>query len=297
MKKILLLAVTAVFSTGLYSQGPLTSKSGAVILPEAGDWSLSLDGAPIFRFIGNSFNGNLNNNNMAAQSTVGGNTILIRKFITDKTAYRATFGVNINRRGATNEVVSDAQTTPVVFPALPDMVTDEAAETSTNITLGFGKEWRVGDRRLQGFYGADAILGFGGGGRTSYTYGNEMSDTTIPAAGITTTPMSTTWVGTYPNGISAKGTRTLSSKNGTTVGLGIRGFIGADYFVFPKIAIGFEYGWGFSFSMTGQGTTVTETTGGSPTQAAEQETKTGKRSNIGVNNDINGGQIRISFFF
>jgi len=296
MKKFLLLAVAGVLTLGVSAQDKLTSKKGAVILPEQDDWSISLNAAPIFRFVGNTFNGNLNNTNMFAQSTLGGNTLLIRKFITDKEALRATIGLTMNRNSATNEVSSDAQTTPVVFPNLPDMVTDDVKRSVTAIMLGVGKEWRKGDRRLQGFYGADAVLNFSSN-KTTFTYGNSMSDTTIAAAGTTTTPMSTTWVGTSPTGSSAVGTRTLSTKSGTTIGLGVRGFIGADYFILPKVSIGFEYGWGLSFSTTGQGTTVTETTGGTPNRKAEQEVKTGKRSFVGFANDINSGQFRLSVFF
>lgn len=298
MKKILFLAVSSVFVLGVSAQDKLTAKNGAVVLPEAGDWSLSLNSAPITRFIGNMFNGNLNNANPfeAASTTGAGNSLLIRKFTTDKQAMRAIIGFNMTRTSGSNDVADDKQTTAVVFPALPDMVTDETKFSATNVTLGVGQEWRKGDRRLQGFYGADAMLMFSSSKRTN-TWGNVMSDTTIAAAGTTITPMSTTWAGTTPTGSSAMGTRTLSSKSGTTFGLGVRGFIGADFFILPKFAIGFEYGWGISFRTTGKGTTVTETTGGAPNKRAEQETTTAKSSFMGIANDINGGQFRLSVFF
>jgi len=279
MKKLLLLAVSGVFVLGVSAQDKLTAKNGAVVLPEAGDWSLSLNAAPITRFMGNMFNGNLNNNAnpFRATSTTGaGNSLLIRKFTTDKQAMRAFVGFNFNSAKSSNDVADDKQTTAVVFPALPDMVTDETKVSNTNIMLGVGQEWRKGERRLQGFYGGDVMLKFSGNKRTN-TWGNTMSDTGIAAAGTTITPMSTTWAGTTATGSSAMGTRTI--------------------FILPKFSIGFEYGWGISLSTTGQGTTVTETTGGAPNKRAEQETTTGKRSSFGVANDINSGQFRLSVFF
>ncbi len=299
MKKLLLLAVSGVFVLGVSAQDKLTAKNGAVVLPEAGDWSLSLNAAPITRFMGNMFNGNLNNNAnpfRAASTTGAGNSLLIRKFTTDKQAMRAFVGFNFNSAKGSNDVADDKQTTAVVFPALPDMVTDETKVSNTNIMLGVGQEWRKGERRLQGFYGGDVMLTFSGNKRTN-TWGNTMSDTGIAAAGTTITPMSTTWAGTTATGSSAMGTRTISTKSGTTFGFGVRGFIGADFFILPKFSIGFEYGWGISLSTTGQGTTVTETTGGAPNKRAEQETTTGKRSSFGVANDINSGQFRLSVFF
>ncbi len=42
-------------------------------------------------------------------------------------------------------------------------------------------------------------------------------------------------------------------------GLGLRGFIGAEYFIFPKIAIGGEFGWGLALRTVGKSTTKYET--------------------------------------
>lgn len=297
MKRIYLLMIAGCISMTINAQDQLKSKNGAVVLPEAGDWSLSLNANPFFRYVGNIFNGTNSQNGPFVQSTIGGNTLLIRKFTSDNEAYRATFRIGINNFSRTNMVSDDTEVTPPSFPTLPRMVEDQFKSSNTNVTLGIGKEWRKGIRRLQGFYGADAMIMFSSSKR-EYTYGNKMSDSTIAAAGNTTTPESTTWSnGGGVIGTSAAASRPTGFKSGSTFGLGLRGFIGADYFVLPKMSIGFEFGWGLNISSTGTGETSTESTGGSPSKAGTQTMETGKRSAFGFDNDLNGGQIRLSVYF
>ena len=66
--------------------------------------------------------------------------------------------------------------------------------------VGYGKEWRKGSTRLQGFYGVDGLVGFGS-----------------PA------------------------------KKNTSFLIGAQGFAGAEYFVFPKVALGAQYSYGVFF--------------------------------------------------
>ena len=58
MKKILLLFVITTLSLASFSQ-TLTTKKGFAILPEAGDWSIGADASPLLEFVGNMFNGTL----------------------------------------------------------------------------------------------------------------------------------------------------------------------------------------------------------------------------------------------
>jgi len=121
--------------------------------------------------------------------------------------------------------------TPPAFPALPPQVTDKFSLKSTTIGLGVGKEMRRGKTRLQGYYGADAMIWLSMASQ-KYEYGNAM--TAIPGAGQSATPTSTSWntsTGAVTN-VSGLGSRTISSKQGMTFGIGVRGFIGAEYFIF-----------------------------------------------------------------
>lgn len=117
--------------------------------------------------------------------------------------------------------------------------------------------------------------------------------TAIAAPGVTPTPTSTTWDATSGAIVSvgSLGSRTILTKSGMNLGVGVRGFIGAEYFIFPKIAIGAEYGWGIGFQMAGKGKSTTETTGGTGPSVGMVEAQTDGSSKFGFDTDINQGTI------
>ena len=86
------------------------------------------------------------------------------------------------------------------------------------LSAGLGKEWRKGSTRLQGFYGADATINF----------------------------TSTKW--TETNNAVAN----ASFDAGTNFGLGLNGFIGAEYFILPKMSIGAQYNYGLNIASNGK---------------------------------------------
>ena len=94
---------------------------------------------------------------------------------------------------------------------------DTYKASTLNLNLGLGKEWRRGSTRLQGFYGADALVGFAS---------EKWSETNNTVAN-----------GTY--------------KAGTSFNLGVNGFIGAEYFIFPKMSIGAQYNYGLQVAANG----------------------------------------------
>jgi hypothetical protein len=93
-------------------------------------------------------------------------------------------------------------------------VTDADGNKATNsgfaLTAGLGKEWRKGKTRLQGFYGVDALVGI--------------------------------------SSSSSKSATGVETKDGLGFNIGANGFIGAEYFLFPKISIGAQYGYGLKLS-------------------------------------------------
>ena len=123
------------------------------------------------------------------------------------------------------------------------------------------------------------------------TYGNTMAATTTTTQ--TASPTSTPW--TYTLGSTtatggagaASGSRVTSDKSGKTFGIGVRGFIGAEYFIFPKISVGGEFGWGIGYSMTGASTQKTETTGGTGPAVGTTESKGNKTSSLTLDTDKN----------
>ncbi len=298
MKKSVLVVALALGVSSAFAQD-LTSKKGEPMLPEANDWAISMNADPIFEFVGNAFSGYTGKNSAPAVNWLNGNqTIIGKKFIDEKTAYRVLVRLGFTSQTFKNSVQADDQDlATVLFPTLPALVVDKYKHTTTNIAIGAGKEWRRGKTRLQGFYGADVMLWMTSS-KDKYTYGNTM--TAVPSSGShqTTTPLTTTFdndpqsltFGAVTGAVPASA-RVTQQKSGMTIGVGIRGFIGAEYFIFPKIAIGAEYGWGLGFQTTGKGTTSTERQGGSPNQVAVEDVKTEGKSKLGIDTDMNQGNM------
>ncbi len=289
MKKSVLVIALALGVTGAFAQD-LTSKKGEPILPESGDWAISMDATPIFSFVGNAFNGNTGNAAPGVNWLNGNQTIIGKKFIDEKSAYRALVRLAFTNQTYKNMVVDNSIVTAAVFPATDALVQDKLKVRNTTIGLGVGKEWRRGKTRLQGYYGADAMIWIASSSN-KFEYANTMSATT--GSGTTTLPTTTDFSTPLGGGYASSGvpSRTISSKSGMTFGLGVRGFIGAEYFIFPKIAIGAEYGWGLGFQVQGKGKTSTEKQGGSPNQVATIETETAGNSKFGFDTDLNQGTI------
>ncbi len=290
MKKSVLVIALALGVTSAFAQD-LTSKKGEPMLPEAEDWAISMNADPIFQFVGNAFSGSTGVNAAPGVNWMNGNqTIIGKKFIDEKNAYRVLVRLGFTSQTYKNMVNSDAVITPAVFPAQDAQVEDKFKMKNTNIGIGVGKEMRRGKTRLQGYYGADAMIWISSSAN-KFEYGNTM--TAIAAPGATPTPESTNWdlnTGAVLSS-TAKPSRTLSTKSGMTFGIGVRGFIGAEYFIFPKIAIGAEYGWGVGFQTSGKGKAVTETTGGPGPVVGQQDAITSGSSKFGFDTDLNQGTI------
>jgi hypothetical protein len=292
MKKSVLVIALAFGVSSAFAQD-LTSKKGEPILPESGDWAISLNADPIFQYVGNAFSGATTTNSAPQVGWLNGNqTIVGKKFIDEKSAYRVLVRLGFTSE-ATKHMIGDASvTTAPVYPAAPAMVEDKMSMKNTNIGIGVGKEMRRGKTRLQGFYGADLMLWISSQG-TKYKYGNALSSTAtnpVAASSTTTTDFGSNLVSDDGYGNSA---RVTSWKSGMTFGLGVRGFIGAEYFIFPKIAIGCEYGWGIGFQMTGKGKQSIESLGsgtGGPAVGTIDQTTSGS-SKFGLDTDLNQNTI------
>lgn len=280
MKKTIMSVALALVVTGVIAQEStgLTSKKGEVILPEADDWALSIDAVPVMEYFGNLLNGNTGNNSPTFGYPGTPLAITGKMFKDEKTAYRAMVRLGFGSSTFNNFVDDQTNTTD---PSVT--VSDSWKASYNNIVLGGGMEWRKGKTRLQGFYGGMVTIGLGGG-KDTYTYGNAMN-TTYQA------PTSTTNWATIPNGGTAAAARTLENKAGGTFALGLRGFIGAEYFIFPKMSIGAEFGWGLGMSSTGEGEVKTESYDAVTLAAKSTTTKTGKSSSFGLDTDVNGTQM------
>lgn len=253
----------------------VTNKNGVIVTPEAGDWAIGFNAAPLLNYAGNMLNGTANNSMNSA--FVDGNQAIYGKYFVDaSTAYRGSLRIaNMsttieNLYGGTNG----------------DSLTNTAKYSGGAFYLSAGMEKRRGKNRLQGYYGGEIIFMLGGTNPTeTYTYAVD-ADTANFNAGLLVDE----------NGMVST-TRTDSKKYGSTFGFGLRGFIGAEYFIMPKISIAAEYGWGLSFSSTKGSETVTTTLDITNNTTESTTVVGGGTKSFGIDTDNLSGAIRLMFHF
>ncbi|MCB0396711.1 MAG: hypothetical protein KDD36_08665 [Flavobacteriales bacterium] len=300
MKKRILVVAGVMSLSTVFAQD-LTSKKGETILPEADDWSIGIDANPLLNYFGRMLSG--------AGSTAptfefldGSLMHIVGKRFTDaNTAQRAILRLGFGSAHST-AMIADMTATAPTFPAVPAMLEDKMTASYKHIGLGAGIEKRRGSTRLQGLYGADAMLVFMGTSE-KYEYGNGLSATVNAATGSTgftssiMTGGSNITTDTYGNAA-----RVTEAKSGSTFGIAIRGFIGAEYFFLPKISVGGEFGWGLMFSSTGASSYTTESFNPGTNNAGNQTIEGGKSGGMAIDVDQNlsgtgSGTLRLNFHF
>jgi len=290
MKKILLsvLMISGVIS--VFAQP--VSKKGEPFLPREGDWAIGVDATPFLRYIGNLFT-QAENQAPFADFTNDALAITAKKFISDDMAYRASFRFNVladSYRAFSPEFSADPTNTTVE---------DSYNRTFTNTYLSFGIEKRKGKTRIQGFYGAEGILGFGTEKHT-FEYGNDITqENTSPERAefellFQDDPREIT-------NISETGAYMTEFRKGATFTIGARAFIGAEIFLFPKWSVGFEYGYALAFMYTGNSEIVEEQwtvpVGGSAEQFVTTISNEGGSSAFDIDTDNSGGALYMFFYF
>ncbi len=279
MKKSIALLALAFGVTGAFAQD-LTSKKGEPILPEAEDWAIGVDAVPFLNYAGNFIGGNGSNSAPTWNNYGANNTIVAKKFTDAQNAYRVIFRLGMRNQSFKNEVLQPVASTSaaVTFPTKAGVVEDKASRSSTFIGIGVGMEKRKGKTRLQGFYGADVFIWYSSS-KDKFKYANTLvqqnaTGTQDPDVDPNNSAYSTDWnsvaastftTSNLGSGITnitgATSWRKLSEKSGGQFGLGVRAFIGAEYFVMPKISIGGEFGWGLGLAMNLKSKTVYEAEG------------------------------------
>ncbi len=261
--------------------------------PESGDWAIGVDATPFLSYFGNFIGGNGLNAAPTWNFLTTNQTITGKYFVEDDKAYRASLRIgfgSVTQRGMSAQSGAAAPT----YPALGSTVEDTYKSGYNNIGLAGGLEFRKGTGRLIGFYGAELGIALGSS-KEAYTYGNAIvaADGTIPA---TTNFGSNITTDTYGNAA-----RVTESKSGSMFGVGVRGFIGAEYFILPKMSIGGEFGWGLGVMSMGANSTSLESTDG--TTVGAQTIEGTKTSFFGVDTDFNNtvfgpaGTLRLTFHF
>jgi hypothetical protein len=126
-------------------------------------------------------------------------------------------------------------------------------------------EKRKGKTRLQGYYGGEIGIYFANT-KDAFTYGNALNASTTPSlvVDVDATDDAFSGAGNIMTGVPATGAgtgRVTERKNGSTFGFGLRGFIGCEFFILPKVSLGGEFGWGLGLSSTGATTSEVESIG------------------------------------
>ena len=262
MKKSIALVAMSFGVSSIFAQD-LTSKKGEPFLPEAGDWAISIDANPFLNYAGNFF-GKTANNVAPSWNFLNGNNMIIGKYFKDATtAYRAGIRIGLNNQTTKNELADQSVTTAPTYPTLIAMKEDKFKHNNTAIGLMVGIEKRRGKTRLQGYYGADFMI-WASSMKDTYTYGQTIdpASSNPNLTSVTVSNTSNFGANIYaPPAASASSGRILSKKTGGGFGMGLRAFVGAEYFILPKISLGGEFGWGVGFKTGGKTVTETETTG------------------------------------
>jgi hypothetical protein len=318
MKKSITMLAVAFGVTGAFAQD-LTSKKGEPILPEAGDWAISVDATPFLNYAGNFFGKNANNV-APTFNFFNGNQTVVGKYFTDaSTAFRA--GIRLGFGGPTvrNQVRDLSAPTTTVYPAVQNRVENVYKTRNTNVGLSFGYEKRKGKTRLQGFYGGDLGIGINSVKET-FEYGNAL----VPTSTSSTAP--TVFITAADNFTGANNVVTASSllapstivgnqariterKSGLAFSFGLRAFIGAEYFIAPKLSLGGEFGWGIGATFAGVSRTTYETVGNTTGNALDNAVNTteiegdDRQGSFTLDTDnMNGmfgpsGSLRLGFHF
>lgn len=268
MKKSIALVALAFGVTSAFAQD-LTSKKGEPFLPEAGDWGIAIDANPFFTYAQSIFGKTAGTAPPSWNFFTNAQTITGKYFVDAQTAYRGSVRIGFGSNTVRNQVAdrSVAAGSQTVFPNPVAQKENSWKNSGTTIGLAVGIEKRKGKTRLQGYYGADAGI-YISTMKDKFTYGNALVASTTPSSNVGVTPADD--FGPGANNFNATGTgiqgvlgsaRATEIKQGTVFSFGVRAFIGAEYFILPKMSIGGEFGWGLGLTTTGKTKTTYESVG------------------------------------
>ncbi len=241
MKKItLIVAAFGLSILSLNAQDELVNKNGLKILPETGDYAIGVDFAPFIKTL------NFNASNTAPAFNLGDGVSIFGKYFAEpKMAYRVKFALNHNLT-TIGQYVTDDQ---VLIPQPSDQVEDKGYYSYTQFAVAVGFEKRRGHNRLQGYYGADVFFQYADGNSTNPNFAAEYGN------GFSTTHTNPT---SFNFEATANGYRVVEINQGAGLAFGARAFVGAEYFLFPKLSIGGELGWGLGYGIQMDGSQTDE---------------------------------------
>jgi len=209
----------------------MMSKRGEYILPVEGDFALGINALPIIGYFGNLFNGTTNNSanwNFASYFANMPQTIYGKYYLSDKSAVRLGLQVGVNNITRRENVMMNQ-----LIPDPKVVVTDVYKNTTTQLGIGADYLMYRGKGRLQGYYGGGLYVNYTTT-KEDYSYGNAM----------TTEFSSPHYYDFAANTPASASSRILANRGAMSFGFTVRGVVGIEYFVAPKISIGGEFSLG-----------------------------------------------------
>lgn len=291
MKKILSVAVAMCLGVVSSAQGneQVQNRNDVDIMPVSGEFAvgIGIDLGTASSFIGDMFGGftgtnSLNQTYINNPAFGSGVSVFGKYMVSDNNAIRASFS-NFGTDAVTNfEVYDDRSNDP------DSTVVDKFRSNSSVTYVSAGWEWRRGKTRLRGVYGGEAIMSWQNS-HNHYTYGNNLGATNLTP----TTALGGVWDPTFG--------RITEQRNGATFGVGVRGFVGVEYFFAPKICIGTEFGWRVMLQQDGKSNTSYEkydpfADAGNGAIVAHTETSLGGRTFSSSLDNFNT-QVYFHFYF
>lgn len=215
--------------------------------------TIGINAIPFLKYLGNCFsdagNNTINATDVGGVPSIGfpvapglqNPTISIfgKYFLTDQTALRLNVGVGIGSKTQRGYAPDDAAL--VADPLSVAQVEDSYKYRSTGFSLAAGYEWRRGGKRLQGFWGGQAVVAYSNS-KHFFNYGNaitEINQTPSQTSTVWDNPVSGQTVPTLNPNIG-NNSRLLQQNDGRSWTYGVGGFVGVEYYIAPKIAIGCE---------------------------------------------------------
>lgn len=256
--KILLASACMMLASTAYVDAKKPEKD---YLPKAGDVTIGINAVPFLNYLGNCFGKTKKNNINPAE--IGGVPAVVgldnptmsifgKYFLTDQTAVRLNVGIGINSNTQSQYIQDDAAVAE--DPLSVDQVEDTYKYRNSGMSIAVGYEWRRGGKRLQGFWGGQAILAYSNS-KHFFGYGNaitEVNQTPSDATNPWDRPAGLPDInndgnldrGDIPtlaqiNGIG-NDSRLLMQSDGRSWTYGVGGFVGVEYYIAPKISIGCE---------------------------------------------------------
>jgi len=267
-KSLTLLALALGISTSFAQE--LKSKKDEMILPEAGDWGLAIDANPFLQYAGNFFGKTTTNAAPSFNFFTTAQTITGKYFTDAQNAYRGSLRIGLGSASERNMVTDQLKAAAISptangWPVADPMVENTWKQSNTTIGLAAGMEMRRGKTRLQGYYGGEVGI-YMNMMKDKFTYGNTLAATQSASTNVNVAASdeftSANLYGNVGNNVAAApisgligNARVTERKHGSMISFGVRGFIGAEYFVLAKMSIGGEFGWGLG--LTSQGKTKT----------------------------------------